>query len=186
MQIEVLRRQDSVQDGPAAVDLARVQGLLREEVLNLRDLMQQMRPDEFDPAQLLDHLADMVQRFGRDTGKTAEFLTDLRDIELPRHVCFELVRIVQEGLVNVRKHSAATNVTVRFGVRDGFWTLEIRDDGRGFPFEGRLAATELDAQHVGPSIIKERVRAIGGRLVVESTPGRGARLEVLVPQGIRE
>jgi signal transduction histidine kinase len=181
MQIEVLRRRPELREAPAADELARVQGLLREEVLNLRDLMQQMRPDEFDPAQLLDHLADMVHRFGRDTGKTADFRTDLRDVELPRHVCYELVRIVQEALVNVRKHSAAKSVVVRFGVRNGFWTLEICDDGRGFP---RLGAAELDA-HAGPSIIRERVRAIGGRLLVESTPGLGARLEVLLPQSGR-
>jgi signal transduction histidine kinase len=186
MQLEVLRGREALQAEPIAAEVARIQALMRQEVLNLRDLMQQMRPDEFDPAQLLDHLADMVQRFGRDTGKTAVFSTDLRDVELPRHVCFELVRIVQEGLVNVRKHSEATNVLVKFGVRDGFWTLEIRDDGRGFPFTGRLGPGELDAQHAGPSIIKERVRAIGGRLVVDSTPGRGACLEVLVPQGTRE
>ena len=66
---------------------------------------------------------DMVQRFGRDTGITARFATDLKEIRLSRSVCFEITRIVQEGLVNIRKHSAARNVLVRFSARDGFWTL---------------------------------------------------------------
>jgi signal transduction histidine kinase len=109
-------------------------------------------------------------------------VTDLKRVPLARNVCFELVRIVQEGLANIRKHSAAKHVTVRFGLRDGAWRLEIDDDGRGFPFEGRLSHIELDARGTGPVIIKERVRAIGGQLAINSTPGRGSRLEVLVPQ----
>jgi signal transduction histidine kinase len=185
MQLEVLRGNEAVKTGPVAADLRRVQELVRTEVLNLRDLMQQMRPLEFDPDELLDHLADLVQRFGRDTGITARFTTPLKEVRMPPNVCFEVVRIVQEGLVNIRKHSKASNDLVRFGVQKGFWTLEIDDDARGFPFEGRLEQAELDASHSGPIIIKERVRAIGGRLAIDSMPGRGARLEVLVPQEAR-
>ena len=182
MQLEVLRTQKPLRFTPAADELMRLQHVVRDEVLNLRDLMQQMRPAEFDPDELLSHFADMVQHFGRDTGIRARFVTDLKQVPLERHVCFELVRIVQEGLANIRKHSAAKHVTVRFSLRDGAWRLEIDDDGRGFPFEGRLSHIELDAREAGPVIIKERVRAIGGQLAINSTPGRGSRLEVLVPQ----
>jgi signal transduction histidine kinase len=181
MQLEVLRVQKPIRFTPAADELQRLQNVVRDEVLNLRDLMQQMRPAEFDPDELLAHFADMVQHFGRDTGIRARFVTELKQVPLERSVCFELVRIVQEGLANIRKHSAAKHVMVRFGLRDGAWRLEIDDDGRGFPFEGRLSHTELDARSAGPVIIKERVRAIGGQLAINSTPGRGSRLEVLVP-----
>ncbi len=185
MQLEVLRGQKTLRDSPLGGELLRVQHILRDEVLNLRDLMQQMRPDEFDPDELLHHLADMVQRFGRDTGIAARFVTGLRKISLERHVCFELVRIVQEGLANIRRHSAATHVVVRLSAGEGAWRLEIDDDGRGFPFEGRLSEKELDARGLGPTIIKERVRAIGGQLSIDSAPGRGSHLEVLVPQESR-
>jgi signal transduction histidine kinase len=182
MQLEVLRSQQPVRATPIADEVARLQGMVRNEVLNLRELMQQMRPVEFDPDEVLDYLADMVQRFGRDTGITSHFLTDLKEARPERTTCFEFVRIVQEALVNIRKHSAATNVVVRFGSRDRHWMLEIDDDGRGFPFEGRLTQADLDARRTGPVVIKERVRAIGGQLSISSAPGRGARLEVLVPQ----
>lgn len=181
MQLEVLRTQKPLRFTPAGDELMRLQHLVREEVLNLRDLMQQMRPAEFDPEELLDHFADMVQRFGRDTGIRARFVTHLKAVSLERHVCFELVRIVQEGLANIRKHSAATHVVVKLDISNNAWRLEIGDDGRGFPFEGRLTQMELDARGVGPAIIKERVQAIGGQLTIDSTPGRGSRLEVLVP-----
>ena len=64
----------------------------------------------------------------------------------------------------------------------GDWTLVIEDDGRGFPFAGRLSQTELDALGQGPLVIKERVRVIAGELAIESNPGQGSRLEISVPQ----
>jgi len=89
---------------------------------------------------------------------------------------------VQEGLVNIRKHSRAKSVYVRFGALNGLWKLVIDDDGQGFPFTGRLTMGELDDLHRGPAVIKERVRSIGGDLVIESSPGHGSRLEITVPQ----
>ena len=105
---------------------------------------------------------------------------------MPQQVCRELARIVQEGLVNVRKHSRAHQALVRLGVRDGMWTVVIEDDGSGFPFTGRHSQAELDAMGKGPVVIKERVRLIEGDLTVESNPGRGSRLEISVPQKKRE
>ena len=91
---------------------------------------------------------------------------------MPQPVCRELTRIVQEGLVNVRKHSHARSARVRLSARNGHWTLLIEDDGRGFPFAGRLTQTELDAQGKGPLVIKERVRVIAGELAIESNRDR--------------
>ena len=185
MRLDVLRRSDGLKGTTTADELARLQVVARDEVVALRDLMQQMRPSELDPDELLDNMADFVQRFARETSIVARFVTQLHDVRLPRRVCFELLRICQESLVNVRKHSDAKNVTVRFEQQDGYWLLSVDDDGRGFPFDGRLDLAELDASGRGPSIIKERVHAIGAQLVVQSTPGSGSRLEVHIPQGIR-
>jgi signal transduction histidine kinase len=97
-------------------------------------------------------------------------------------MCRELARIVQEGLVNVRKHSKAQHALVRLGAYDGKWQVVIEDDGRGFPFEGRLSQSELEEQRKAPVIIQERVRLLAGKLTIESNPGRGSRLEIDVPQ----
>jgi signal transduction histidine kinase len=135
---------------------------------------------------LLDYLVTMVDRFQRDTGISARFVSTLQDISLPPRVCNQLARIVQEGLVNARKHSGAQKVLVQLGQQDGKLKLAIDDDGRGFDFTGRLALAELDAIRKGPLVIKERVRAIGGELVVESVPGKGSRVEVSVPKNTYE
>jgi signal transduction histidine kinase len=180
MQVDVLKRRSNGQ--PQGAELGRIQQLLREEVLNLRELMQSMRPVEVSPHQFLDFAAQLVERFRTDTGVDARFVSELEEVTLPASACRELARVVQEGLVNVRKHSGAKSVYVRFGAQNGLWKLIIDDDGRGFPFTGRLTLSELDDLHRGPTVIKERIRAIGGDMVIESTPGHGARLEITVPQ----
>ncbi len=182
MQVDVLRRQPAASEGQIADELGRIQELLRKEVLNLRELMQQMRPIDLGPKQLLDFLASTVDRFRRDTGISARFVTPLEEVAIPSRVCNELARIVQEALVNIRKHSGARNVLVRFDAQNGNWKLVIDDDGRGFGFAGRLNHAELEAARKGPLVIKERVRSIGGELAVESASGRGARLEITFPQ----
>jgi signal transduction histidine kinase len=182
MQVDVLRRQSPGKPGLVTEELGRIQGLLREEVLKLRELMQQMKTLDVDSKKLLGLLSDTVERFQRETGISARFLSDLDELNMPQPVCRELARIVQEALVNVRKHSRARQVLVRLGSRNGAWHVLIEDDGCGFPFAGRLAQAELDILGKGPMVIKERVRLIEGELTVESNPGVGSRLEITVPQ----
>lgn len=182
MQVDVLRRQSEAQAGPLTTELGRIQSLLREEVLKLRELMQQMKSLDVDAANLLRFMGDTVERFQRETGITTRFVSDLNTVEMPQRVCRELARILQEGLVNVRKHSAAHNVLVRLGAKDGLWRLSLEDDGQGFPFAGRFSQAELEAMGQGPVVIRERVRLIAGELTVESSPSGGSRLEVTVPR----
>jgi len=181
MQVDVLRRQAEA-NRPIDGELGRIQSLLREEVLKLRELMQQMKAIDVDSQRLLGVLKDAVERFQRETGISARFVTDLDELDMRQRVCREILRIVQEGLVNVRKHSGARHTLVRLAsVGDG-WSLTMEDDGKGFPFSGRYNAQQMKEAGKGPMIILERVGLIGGELTVESNPGQGTRLEIIVPK----
>jgi signal transduction histidine kinase len=181
MQVDVLRRQADAGQ-PIGAELGRIQGLLREEVLKLRELMQQMKAIDVDAQKLVAVLHDTVERFQRETGISARFVTDLEDLDMPQRVCREILRIVQEGLVNVRKHSGARHVLVRLGSSLQKWNLTMEDDGKGFPFAGRYKQEQMDEVGKGPMMIMERVGLIAGELTVESNPGQGTRLEVTVPR----
>jgi signal transduction histidine kinase len=183
MQVDVLRRQAETSPQVVGTELNRIQGLLREEVLKLRELMQQMKSIDVDGRRFLSVVRDAVERFQRETGISARFVTDAEKLEMPDKICREFLRIVQEGLVNVRKHSKARHALVRLSSSSNEWCLTMEDDGKGFPFSGRLSQEELDQIGKGPTIIKERVRLIEGGLTVESNPGVGARLEIKVPRG---
>ncbi len=182
MQVDVLRRQAEA-GRPTTGELGRIQGLLREEVLKLRELMQQMKAIDVDAQRLLGVLNDAVERFQRETGIGARFVTELDQFDMPQRICRELLRIVQEGLVNVRKHSGARHALVRLSSNGAKWNLTLEDDGKGFPFSGRFNLQQLDEMGKGPMIIKERVRLIAGELTIESNPGQGTRLDVSVPRG---
>ena len=181
MQLDVLRRQSGTQAPVVNAELGRIQKLLREEVLKLRELMQAMKSFEVDADRLLGFISDTVERFRRETGIAAEFVSELERVELAQKGCRELARIVQESLVNVRKHSGAHHVLVRLAQRAGNLQLTVEDDGKGFPFTGRLSHAELESTGKGPAVIRERVRLLAGELAIESTPGHGARLEVRIP-----
>lgn len=180
MQVDVLRR-NYPGAGSLASELERIQQLLREEVLKLRELMQQMKSADMDSRRLPGFLRDIVQKFQRETGIFTHLLLDEEEINLSPAVCRELARIAQESLVNVRKHSGARNVQVQLLETDGRWELMIEDDGAGFPFSGRMSQAELDSTGRAPAIIRERVRLINGELTIESKPGRGSRVEIRVP-----
>lgn len=182
MEVDVLRRQPDASQATVVDRLVHIQRVLRQEVLNLRELMQQMKPIDIRPAQLLDFLVTMVDKFQRDTGISSRFVTMLADVSLPPRLCNQLARIVQEALVNARKHSGSQKVLVQLVHQDGRLKLAIEDDGRGFDFSGRLGLAELDAVRKGPLVIKESVRSIGGELVIESIPGKGSRIEVSLPR----
>ena len=183
MQIDLLRRAQESSNGPAAPigDLKRLQEVLHNEVANFREEMLRVRPLEVEPARLLDCIAGTVEKFRRDLGISATFVTEAQEVSLPPRVCAELVRIVQEALANIRKHSGAHKVQVVFVRGNEHWKLCVEDDGRGFGFTGRLSSTELEGVAECPMVIRERVRSIGGELMIESLPGSGAKLEISVP-----
>jgi signal transduction histidine kinase len=181
MQTELVRRNAAGEPASLVQQINRLQDLLRKEILDFRERMQILKPVEVEPAQLVKCLGDTVDQFQHDQLVSASFVADAREVSLPPRVCTELVRVLQEALVNIRRHSGAREVLVRFGRDNGIWKLVIEDDGCGFGFTGRLSLAELNAAALGPRVIRERLRWIGADLVIESTPGRGARLEISLP-----
>lgn len=88
----------------------------------------------------------------------------------------ELLHIAQEAIANVRKHAHASSIWINLGQEEGAITLEVRDNGAGFL---------LDQVHTrrgrGLENMRERAAELGGRLEMESVPGRGTRLVASMP-----
>lgn len=180
IEMDVARQHAEREPRKVAPALERLQRLLRDQIVDVRTLMQRLRPVQVDGRTLVGSLADIVARFGRTSDMEASFVSGANEVDLPPRVCRELIRIVEEAMVNARKHSGATQVTVTLGSLDGSWRLVVEDNGRGFDFQGRLSQAELKARGAGPAVIMERVQSIGGRLWIQSTPGKGAQLDIRV------
>jgi signal transduction histidine kinase len=179
LQLEALRRSPETSNS-ASTQLGEVQELLKSEVVGLRELQERLRPVAVGPENLAASLTRAAEKFEQNTGIRALCSFEAQQIDLTPSACYELYRIAEEALINVRKHSRASEVRislVSFGSR---LMLQVSDNGKGMPFEGRLALAEMERTHAGPVVIRERVRAIGGELIVRSKPGEGTQILVEV------
>ncbi len=180
-----LRTRSAISIAERDREILDLQQLVQSEAANVRHLIQQLEPLDFDPRHLVDFLAAMVTRYRQDTGIRAQMICDVADVKLPPATCREIAGIVREALANARRHSGAQNVLVRLERQRNAWILIIEDDGRGFQFSGRFSHAELEEFRRGPMVIRQRVRAIEGELTIISKAGQGARLEIRVPDFVR-
>jgi PAS domain S-box-containing protein len=87
----------------------------------------------------------------------------------------QLLRILGEALTNVRRHSGASQVRVGVGITEGKVWAEVKDDGRGFD-AAAYSEGALSSSGVGMRGMRERARALGGDLEIESDPHSGTRV----------
>ncbi|MFT7556885.1 MAG: two-component system nitrate/nitrite sensor histidine kinase NarX [Planctomycetota bacterium] len=86
-----------------------------------------------------------------------------------------VVRIVQECLANVRKHSQAKSVRISLTIREQQNSLLCEDDGIGFD-ESKLVSAH--GRHLGLNILRNRAKQLNGSIEIESEPGEGTRIQV--------
>jgi signal transduction histidine kinase len=161
----------------AAARLAAIEDTARENLAEARALVAAFTPVALSEATLTEVLRRQAERFAAETGVDVQVSLDLPDDEvaaLPQAQQVVLLRSAQEALANVRKHARATQVRITLGLSDdGVW-IEIRDDGSGFTPGAESGGFGLNA-------MRGRVEESGGSVQVESAPGRGTRVQVLVP-----
>ncbi len=161
----------------AQKEAARIHSGLDEAHDELRELINSFRAP-LDQRGLVPALEKLVERFRHETGIPAFFQSDCRKVALDSTQEMQALRIVQESLANIRKHAQAHTVRVllRSG-SDGDCRLLVEDDGVGF--EGAVPKGN-PGEHIGLSIMEERARRVGGELNIESEPGEGTRVELLL------
>ena len=164
----------------AHTELGLLRELLRRELDDVRAFITQLRPATVDELGLDAAIVEAVDHLKALAGMTAT--TDLTG---PAGVLTSgqrtvVLRIAQEALQNVRKHAGAGNVTVATRLQDGQWTLEVRDDGRGFDV-GAVAAR--GRRNFGLQFMRERAELIGAQLDVRSRPEGGTVVRLAIQPG---
>lgn len=145
-----------------------------------RDLIAEMRPPLLDEYGLVAAIEWYRTAFVQRTG--IDFIIE-QGGTLPRlnpSVENGLFRVVQESLNNAAKHAGADRVIVTLGADADNVNIAIVDDGCGFDPDRRYTST--DRQRWGLIFMRECIRAFGGQLHIESTPGEGTRIGVKVPR----
>ncbi|MGD9164381.1 MAG: histidine kinase [Chromatiales bacterium] len=177
-----VRMLEETLQGAAASPLAlqeaqRIHNGLDEAHDELRELINSFRAP-LDQRGLVPALSKLVERFYQETGIAAFFQPDCLKTDLDTNQEMQALRIVQESLANIRKHAKAHTVRVLLRCRGpGTYLILVEDDGVGF--EG-LAPKGNPGEHIGLSIMEERARRINGELSIESEPGEGTRVELII------
>ena len=150
---------------------------LTTEIASLRALITELRPAALDQLGLVPAIETLAERTASTEGLTVETHIELgyeAHERLGPELESNLYRLAQEALTNVAKHAGATRIEIGLVARNGAIVLSVEDDGSGF---------DPAAHHSGFGLVgmRERVALAGGRLDIESGPGRGTRLTVEVP-----
>ena len=142
---------------------------------NLHNVAMALRPASLDHLGLVPALRQYVESVGERYKLKASFTAGNFQERLPANMETELYRIVQEALTNVARHAHASQVDVILTVRDRKLIVMVEDDGHGFDPE-----QVPDTGHLGLFGMRERTEMIGGKFVIESTPGKGTTIMVEV------
>jgi PAS domain S-box-containing protein len=100
---------------------------------------------------------------------------------MPGEVETHLYRIAQEALNNTLKYAKAESVSVLLEIRDDDIRLIVEDDGIGFDLAAKTKSAKKPGRGLGLTSMMERADLLGGRLEIETTPGRGTTIFVNVP-----
>ncbi len=151
-------------------------GIVNELIDRVRALSVNLRPPMLDELGLLAALTWQIDRFEAQTGIHVRFHHADLDRRFGAQVEITAFRVVQEALTNVARHAGVRQANVDVWASPLVLGARIEDEGRGFDVEAALAARSS-----GLESMRERSRLAGGRLDIDSEPGKGTRLSLELP-----
>jgi signal transduction histidine kinase len=181
MHLEAAQRSFDRYPDRARARLVRASELSRQTLADVRRSVWTLAAPLGDGVALPAALDDLVQNFATRTGLAATYTHSGPPPPLDAAAATQAVRIMQEALLNVEKHAQATTVTVQSETNDGAVRVSVQDDGQGFdpqapPRDGSTGSG------FGLFSLQERARLAGGHLQVQSAPGTGTQITLLIPR----
>ncbi len=152
----------------------------RATLADVRQYMGALRQSAPGGLGLPTTVARLIDDLRRQTGLAVEMQELGSEHELEADLQRAVVRIVGEALRNVAQHASARHATVTLSYSDTDVVVTVADDGAGFDLPAMSASAEANS-HFGLIGMRERAEAVGGRLVVRSTPGAGTTVEATIP-----
>ena len=159
-------------------EIAQIEQILSDTMREIRQLITDLRPTMLDDLGLIPTLRWRVGRFQEETGIATRLVLPKKWDRLSSQLETTIYRVVQEGLNNVARHSAATRAQVRLEKTNGVVSAWVEDNGVGFDVE---SAMEEVKESVGLMGIEERVTLLGGKAEISSRIGKGTRIWVELP-----
>ena len=158
-----------------ADDVKRISDRAAEIATDMHRLSYQLHPTKLEALGLVPSIQSVCRDVSNQHGVQVEFKHYLVPPDLDPEIALCLFRIVQESLRNVVRHSGASRALVRISASEGELRLQIADQGQGFDVDA------LGRSGLGLISMRERVKFVGGDIVIRSAPGNGTRIGVRVP-----
>ena len=177
-QAQLLRRR-LAEKGMDLEEARQLEALAEKSSQDVRESLELLRTYTGNGS-FLPHLKKYLKHLSQDTD--IDFRLDIEDgeLHLEASVELELLRICQEALANMRKHSQAHRAEVKVKSVDDSLEMSIADDGCGFD---AIAYYQdgAEAKGHGLAVMRERARSVGGKLIVLSQPGLGTEVKLSIP-----
>ncbi len=179
MNLSVLQRGGNVDAARFKKTIAETQNLLQQTMETLHRFASELRPAMLDELGLLPALRSYLKGLAERTGLRVNIRASAEAENLDSDQKTVLFRVAQESLTNVAKHAQASQVGLTLRKITHGFQMEIKDDGKSFQVDRQLSAN--GKKRLGLLGMRERVRLVNGRFAVESAPGKGTTVRVVIP-----
>ena len=180
LRLRALDTRKEVKDNPAIeVELADLADICEEAYRDVREAILGLSASSRGAQGLLDILKTFLVKYSKQCGIETSLESDLdHELSLSPRCEVQVIRVIQEALTNVRKHSGAKSAVVRITESASTTTFVVEDDGNGFDPGSSLT----DRDGFGMFTMRERMVLLNGSLTIDSAPGRGTRVIAGVPE----
>ncbi len=164
----------------AKEELQKLEALARRTTKEIRTMLFTLRPVVLETQGLKVAVEQLVQKL-QETGELPvhlyiEDFGDRLDVNVQAVAFF----ITEEAINNAKKHANANNIWVRMYIQDDCFVTEVEDDGKGFVVEEESKAAAQRGS-LGLINLRERAELVEGQLTIESQPGQGTKVSLVVP-----
>jgi signal transduction histidine kinase len=147
----------------------------REGLDEARHMIWDKKREQLEGASLVENIEGSAARWSVENSVHVDMAVTGTPQHLDPSMDLALLRIAQEALHNIKKHARAQNVNITLSYMPDVLALDVADDGMGFD------AARLKGRGFGLTSMRERAEELGGELTIESEPGKGTKIAVLIP-----
>lgn len=162
----------------AKMELSVVSKGLHNVIEDIRSTIFNLRPMTFDDLGLKASFERLLDLLNADRQYSMDIDIDDISCETDDYFCITFYRVIQECLLNIRKHSDASRVVFRCKKKDNKYFILIQDNGKGFTME---EAEDKANSHFGLALIHEGVGLLDGTIHISSVIGKGTNIEIMIP-----
>jgi two-component system sensor histidine kinase DegS len=180
LQAEICERLFDSDPLRARAELTELKGAVTTTFQKVREFIFDLRPMMLDDLGLNPTLKKSIEDYEQKSGIACNLTISGKDQRLPPHTEVTIFRVIQHLLNNVKKHAHATHVQISLIIEDDRAKAVVEDDGGGFDVESAMSASH-QRKTIGLSSMKEQIEMLGGHIKIDSSMGKGTRVEFWLP-----